>query len=196
MPNWFYFTVSVHGEDADVQEFVQNVKGTDQYETSGRDFDFNHFIPQPDNIFRDNLSFDTEKKLSAQGIPNWYRWNIDNWGTKWNACCDDRDFNGTSVTYQLSTAWSFPTPVIEKMIEKYPNLQFEIEGEEEACAYGVYIDSSRDIWNEEEPDFVDEQNNKEVYWHGEDNLWRYLENDEVVADAEDFYPQTRYSWSE
>ena len=196
MPNWFYFTLNVSGEEKDVQEFVQNVKGTDQYETSGRDFDFNHFIPQPDNIFRDNLSTDDEKRCDELGIPNWYSWNIANWGTKWNACCDGRDFNGNSVTYQLSTAWSFPTPVIEKMIEKYPNLQFEIEGEEESCAYGVYIDSSREIWNEEEPDFVDKENGMEVYWDGLLCKWRYLDDDLVVDDSELFYPQTRYSWSE
>ena len=63
MPNWFYFTLNVSGKEKNVQEFVQNVKGTDQYETEGLDFDFNHFIPQPDNIFRGDIGSDKRKSL-------------------------------------------------------------------------------------------------------------------------------------
>ena len=84
MPNWFYFTVNVSGEEKDVEQFVENVKGSEKYETEGREFDFNHFIPQPDNIFRGNLGDKEEKMCEEQGIPNWYRWNNQNWGTKWN----------------------------------------------------------------------------------------------------------------
>ena len=75
MPNWFYFELTAVGEEKDVQDFVQNVKGTDKYETLGREFDFNHFIPQPDNIYRGSISFDDEQRLEKDGIPNWYQWN-------------------------------------------------------------------------------------------------------------------------
>ena len=130
MPNWFYFDLQVEGKQEDVQEFVQNVKGTEKYETEGRDFDFNHFIPQPDNIYRGSLSMGDEERLEKEGIPSWYNWNISNWGTKWNASVDDIFYEegSTEVTYRLSTAWSFPSPVINTMIEMYPNLNFFIEG--------------------------------------------------------------------
>ena len=200
MPNWFYFTVNVSGEKKDVQEFVENVKGSEKFETEGREFDFNHFIPQPDNIFRGNLSNDKEKELDDLGLPNWYTWNNQNWGTKWNAVCDDEvaiivDGFPVEYEYSLRTAWAFPWPVIEKMIEMYPNLDFNIVGEEESNAYGVYICSSEEIWEEEEPNFVDELNNREVYYDYEVHLWKYLDNDEEVEDQEDFYPMTKYSWS-
>lgn len=195
MPNWFNFTLNVSGEEKDVQEFVQNVKGQEKFETEGREFDFNHFIPQPENIFRGNLGRDEEERCNELGIPNWYTWNIENWDTKWNAHCEYRDFNGNVATYNLCTAWSFPVQVIEKMIEMYPNLDFEIEGEEESQSYGVYIDSSREVWLQEDPDIIDEENGKEVYWDGLLCKWRYLDDDLVVDDSEDFYPQTRYSWS-
>lgn len=33
MPNWFNFTLNVSGKKEDVQSFVENVKGTEKYDT-------------------------------------------------------------------------------------------------------------------------------------------------------------------
>ncbi len=195
MPNWFYMTLEVNGKEEDVLTFVRNVKGSKKYETEGRDFDFNHFIPQPDNLFRDNLSTDKEKELKQQGIPDWYNWNVDNWGTKWNAHCEIVDFNGGDAVFHLETAWADPRPVIHKMIEMYPNLSFIIEGEEESQSYGIYIDSAKDFYGEEEPSYVDEDNNRAVHWDSDLFLWRYTDNYNEVENSEDFYPQPKYSWS-
>ena len=199
MPNWFYFTVNVSGEKKDVKQFVENVKGSKQFDTEGREFDFNHFIPQPENIYRDNLSTDKEKELKSQGLPSWYTWNNENWGTKWNAVCDD-EFSSSvegfvsEHEYSLRTAWAFPTPVIKKMIEMYPDLDFCIVGEEESQEYGVYIVSSEEIWEEEEPSFIDENSRLEVYYSSNDQCWRYLESNEAVEDSDNFFPSTKYSW--
>jgi len=197
MPNWFYFQVEVDGTVEDVEQFVENVKGSKKYDTEGMEFDFNHFIPQPDNLFRENLSTDKEKELTAQGIPNWYRWNNDNWGTKWNANCDDvvDDINGGMYTYYISTAWADPRPVLHRMIEMYPNLNFMITGEEESSAYGIYIDSLNEIYNEEEPTQVDEDNGREVYYEHDTDTWVYMDNDSAVEDQDDFWPINKYSWS-
>lgn len=195
MPNWFYMTLEVNGKEEDVLTFVRNVKGSKKYETEGRDFDFNHFIPQPDNLFRDNLSADKEKELKQQGIPDWYNWNVENWGTKWNAHCEIVDFNGGDAVFHLETAWADPRPVIHKMIEMYPNLSFIIEGEEESQSYGIYIDSAKDFYGEEEPSYVDEDNNRAVHWDSDLFLWRYTDNYNEVENSEDFYPQPKYSWS-
>lgn len=195
MPNWFYMTLEVNGKEEDILTFVRNVKGSKKYETEGCDFDFNHFIPQPDNLFRDNLSTDKEKELKQQGIPDWYNWNVDNWGTKWNAHCEIVDFNGGDAVFHLETAWADPRPVIHKMIEMYPNLSFIIEGEEESQSYGIYIDSAKDFYGEEEPSYVDEDNNRAVHWDSDLFLWRYTDNYNEVENSEDFYPQPKYSWS-
>ena len=201
MPNWFYFSVTVAGDKKEVEQFVENVKGSKKFETEDYEFDFNHFIPQPDNIFRGNLGEKERKMCEEQGIPNWYHWNNQNWGTKWNVVCDefehyDLENSGIpKIRYDLRTAWAFPSPVIEKMLGKYPHLDFVITGEEESNAYGVYIDSTKDIWYEEEPDLVDEKNNREVYWSSDDKCWLYLDDDTEVPNSEDFYPITKYSWS-
>lgn len=199
MPNWFYFSLNVSGKKEDVQEFVQNVKGSRDYDTEGYEFDFNHFIPQPENIFRGALGVKEEKHCEDNGLPNWYRWNIDNWGTKWNASVEDSwvvsDLeNVYSYQYNLRTAWADPRPIIVKMIEKYPHLDFEIQGEEESNAYGIYVSTFEDVFLEEEPTLIDEMNGREVYWESEDNRWYYMDNDEFVPDQDDFYPINKYSW--
>jgi hypothetical protein len=199
MPNWFYFTVNVSGEEKDVEQFVENVKGSAKYETEGREFDFNHFIPQPDNIFRGNLGDKEEKMCEEQGIPNWYRWNNQNWGTKWNGVCDDFEIgsiNGSShfAEYNLRTAWADPRPVLHKMIDMYPNLDFIVSGEEESSAYGIYMSTRENVFLEEEPILVDE-GDREVYFDNEkEYLWMYKDNDELVPDQDDFYPMSKFSW--
>ena len=202
MPNWFYFSVNVSGDEKDVEQFIENVKGSEKFDTEGREFDFNHFIPQPENLYRDNLSTDKEKELESQGLPNWYRWNIDNWGTKWNAnvesafCISSVEGFPMEYEYELATAWADPRPIIIKMIEKYPNLDFDIVGEEESNEYGIYISTREDVFLEEEPEFVDDYNNREVYYDRDLHVWRYTDNYDEVEDSDDFYPMTKYSWSE
>ena len=199
MPNWFNFEMQVSGTKKEILEFVENVKGSEKFETEGRDFDFNHFIPQPENIFRANLSLDKQEELQESGIPDWYNWNNNNWGTKGNVVVDDVDvcvYNDGSadVFYTMRTAWAFPAPVIEQMIRDYHHLYFSIEGEEESCEYGIKIDSSEGVWEEEEPIFIDESNGKQVYWDSKDYRWRYSYNDSIVPNEDYFYPITKYSW--
>jgi hypothetical protein len=82
-----------------------------------------------------------------------------------------------------------------KMIEKYPNLDFDISGEEESNEYGIYISTREDVFLEEEPEFVDDYNNREVYYDSDEHRWKYMDNDEGVEDSDDFYPITKYSWT-
>ena len=161
MPNWFNFTLDVSGKKEDVQAFVENVKGKEGTTYEDREFDFNHFIPQPEGLY--------DEKSEDDVFPNWYNWNIENWGTKWNALVDDSYVvadipNPYSYRYDMRTAWADPRPVIIKMIETYPDLDFEISGEEESNSYGIYVSTFEDVFLEEEPTLIDEMNGREVYW--------------------------------
>ena len=192
MPNWFYFSLNVSGKKEDVQAFVENVKGKEGTNYEGREFDFNHFIPQPEGLY--------DEKSEDNVFPNWYNWNIENWGTKWNASVDDAylvsDKEGFPYEYHydMRTAWADPRPVIIKMLEMYPHLDIDISGEEESNAYGIYISSSEDVFLEEEPTLIDEMNDKEVFWEDSSGLWRYVEDNEIVEDQDDFWPINKYSW--
>lgn len=73
--------------------------------------DFNRIIPQPENIIRNGALSQDDMKL-----PNWYDWNISQWGTKWNAYQIHFD-KDTDYQIDFDTAWSPPDPVIRKMAE-------------------------------------------------------------------------------
>ena len=200
MPNWFNFTINVSGENKDVEQFVENVKGSAKFDTESLSFDFNHFIPQPDNIFRENIGSDKKKELNAIGVPNWYDWNNSNWGTKWNAnvysafCVSSVEGFPTEYEYEIATAWNFPEAVMHKMIEMYPNLDFSIVGEEESGMYGIYWNTMEDIFQEEEPILIDDSNGREVY-HDDQYQWLYSDNNEPVPNQDDFFPMNQYSWT-
>lgn len=199
MPNWVYTSITIKGKQEDLVSFMDKVKGSDKFETEGREFDFNSFIPQPDNIFRENLSTDKEKELAEQGIPNWYRWNSDNWNTKWNAV--DAEFQIESIDQgelylAFNTAWDFPYPVVYKMIEEHTELDFTITCEEESMAFMGILETEsgeivRDIF--EEPLTVDEEDNP-VYWDVTTNVWRYDATNQELPDSEDFWPTYKTPW--
>ena len=69
------------------------------------------------------------------GFADWYGWQINNWGTKWNASSvywsDDNDF------VSFNTAWSTPFDLFVALSKKYPQATFEIEYADEDFGYNV-----------------------------------------------------------
>ena len=62
------------------------------------------------------------------GYADWYDWCCNNWGTKWNACnVSISNESATSLTYDFDTAWSEPTPVLQALSEKYPNVDISTD---------------------------------------------------------------------
>jgi hypothetical protein len=108
MPNWCENDLRIEGTEAEVKRFIEFVKSDDY------PFDFDKIIPEPEG----NQTND---------------WNIDHWGTKWNAHDTEIDDSNPSwsseeyaVTYHFETAWSPPEPVIKKAAELFPELIFDL----------------------------------------------------------------------
>lgn len=81
---------------------------------------------------------------------SWYHWNVNNWGTKWEvAVADGNEYPDTeqydtvehdgiaTAEYRFNTAWSPPVPVIVLLSKQYPELEVELEYEEEQGWGGV-----------------------------------------------------------
>ena len=68
------------------------------------------------------------------GYVSWYRWSIENWGTKWNSY-EIEYINDNQVTFQ--TAWEFPKPIIQKLSELYPELTIIAEYYDEDFGYNL-----------------------------------------------------------
>jgi hypothetical protein len=73
----------------------------------------------------------------------WYDWNVREWGTKWDAHEAELNYETeTELSYKFDTAWSPPTAFFERIVEAYPDLDFEFEWEEEQGWGGEAIGSS------------------------------------------------------
>ena len=128
MPNWCYCELSIVGSIEERIKFKSFAEG------SGLMLDFNRFILYPERF---RVMDEKCEKMRASGVP-WeeipkdgfnnggYEWCIANWGTKWNASCDDVKEKSRSLVYRFDTAWDPPRPVIYLMAEMFPRLRFNL----------------------------------------------------------------------
>ena len=120
MPNWTANKLEVEGTKEECEKFLSHM---------GEEMDFEKVIPPPKDMFKENLGDAERKMCEEKGIPNWLEWQSDNWGTKWNACHTEparREVYGEfmSLIYRFDTAWDTPRPVIAKLWERWPDLDF------------------------------------------------------------------------
>lgn len=110
MPNWVYNRMTITAPAARREEIKRAVRHDDK-----QLFSFDRILPRP-----------------AEEEDNWYQWNVDHWGTKWDACDPDlREETAESVSFGFRTAWSPPMPVIEAFANAYPDVDFDFWYEEE-----------------------------------------------------------------
>lgn len=108
MPNHITTCISISGNVNDFEK---------EYMTEGQ-IDFEKIIPQPENMFRGNLGKKEKEECRKMGRPNWYDWQSEYWGTKWNAYQTvivrrDKD----AIHLKFETAWATPIPIIKKLKE-------------------------------------------------------------------------------
>ena len=138
MPNWCENELSVAGDPERVKAFRETVKGEEPLDT-------NKLIPYPEH-FRSldeaTHRWDEEHPVVDGKLPEgvtWadrpqdgfnqggYEWCLENWGTKRGFCdVEVADEWEGRVEFTFSTAWSPPRPLIKKMGEMFPDLDFEL----------------------------------------------------------------------
>lgn len=80
---------------------------------------------------------DEAKEIIAEhGTLSWYDWSMREWGTKWDVSAEECEIrrNPRSVTLFFTTAWSCPTPILEKLaidfgVRVSVKLSGEVDGE-------------------------------------------------------------------
>jgi len=99
----------------------------------------------------DPAAMETYNDSSVGARDGWYNWNNRNWGTKWDAY----DVHGTTcyvgktqwLEYNFTTANGAPVPVLEAMMEAFPNLTFKLQWQDEGGPGGEF-QGADGIWHE------------------------------------------------
>ena len=99
----------------------------------------------------------------ATGYYDWYTWNLDNWGVKWDASDvkvkELPDFN--TVIYSFNSPWGCPEHFVRELSKLYPDATFEmvsgsiendchyeftcLDGKfEETCSYETFKEAVED----------------------------------------------------
>ena len=154
MPNWCENTVNVFGKSDELKKMIELM------ETENSRFDFGAVLPMPESlnvIISGGKKIDGEyitlwrkledgtevaiteeeqsKLLDEYGATNWYDWNIQNWGTKWNSGDVSVDEEYEHINYVFDTAWSPPIPVMDELSRRFPSLTFVLRYEEPGMAF-------------------------------------------------------------
>jgi hypothetical protein len=112
MPNWVTNTVKIVSTE-DVIDQLEEHK-----------LSFNHFVPRP---------------VSEE--ENWYNWNCENWGTKWDIDDDismDRNDEET-LTTDFATAWSPPLKFFENLAKLFDKIYIECHYVEESMGFKGFM---------------------------------------------------------
>jgi hypothetical protein len=108
---------------------------TNQPEEKESFLDANKIIPYPEEYAKaDRANAEAarkEKQPFTDSVPDGYNhggieWCIENWGTKWGFCDVERQVRPRSIKFEFQTAWSPPIPLIKKMGEMFPKLEFTL----------------------------------------------------------------------
>lgn len=148
MPNWSFTEICINAKKEVIDELLKSVVVTQDYidkieqenATLSDEFkthyekigevDFNILIPKPHYIFNNK----------SDGENNWFDWNCENWGTKWNACDDyvERQ-SDEDVTISFMTAWSCPINWLYALAKKAKEVGVKYMRGVATNAYDPYI---------------------------------------------------------
>ncbi len=125
MPNWCSNGITLrHADPAMIER-----------ELKGKDGLLMEFLPTPQELLDTVSGFVGEGKQAAHeaqqaaniekyGYKDWYDWNVNNWGTKWDFALDSVErTDDNTVVASFESAWSPPVTAYERLLE----LGFEIE---------------------------------------------------------------------
>ena len=169
MPNWVSNLMVVRPEDA---ELLKPFLNEDKAESGEGDIrlDFDKIIPMPETVYRGDTGFGgewhprdmtLEEYRAKFPLGDWYKWSLNNWGTKWNACNCSWNPPSEDEPYGIlsfDTAWSLALPIFDRLHEE-KKVNYQLYFVEESHAFFGAIPFTKDT---NYPEYLDDPN-------GEDN---------------------------
>lgn len=125
MANQIENEVTLRGNKHEIEKFFEEC-----FDEQGN-FDFNRVIPQPKtkNTCPNKYICDPQEAgiepCEGREWFDWFSWNYDNWGVKWNAyyCYTDKENN----YFEFTSPWDSPNLIFRALMEKYPNIIFDVD---------------------------------------------------------------------
>jgi hypothetical protein len=117
MPNWCYNSATLsHKNSKKIASLMKHLKGEDV------------------------ALFQHLRKRPKDQEDNWYQWNVDNWGTKWDATISHYEqMDESTVFISFETAWCPPIALYDYLTEKKWSVQAKYH-EPGVCLVGDYLD--------------------------------------------------------
>lgn len=137
VPDWWHAKAkdeSIPAEKrAEWQERIAKREAEEPFDV----FDFGMIIPVPAFIANGSDGLVSGSREDNTGR-NWYRFNSEAWGTKWNAYdLSIKENTDGRLVFTFDTAWSEPHPVIATLMRWFPELHITHEFFDEGhCFYG------------------------------------------------------------
>jgi hypothetical protein len=75
-----------------------------------------------------------DEYIAKFGHADWYGWQNENWGTKWNAY-SQHELDENCI--EFDTAWSTPYELMVKLSKLFPEVEFQVEYADEDFGYNV-----------------------------------------------------------
>ena len=66
------------------------------------------------------------KAFEETGYHDWYSWNLNNWGVKWDAVRPTAKFDLLTITFSFDSPWGCPEQFVRELSKLYPNATFEM----------------------------------------------------------------------
>ena len=147
MPNWCVNKIRVTSEyPEEIDRFLQFIRSDDE------EFDFNNIIPYPEeykilddiaNEWKNNNQEEDWSKRPKDGFDrDRLDWYVDNWGPKSNpGYVEIQRKSDKEVLIIIDTAWSPPIPIINILIDNYPEIDISMRYSEHGTGISGFISS-------------------------------------------------------
>ena len=150
MADWVYTEMIVTGDENEIVRFIEDSRCPHpvqdgegrwrmQSDEEASELSFWSAVA-PDDL---TAYFSSPGTSLPYDNPNAARpWNIENWGTKWDAREVETDVNDRldgTVAYLFSTPYSAPFGYLDAVVAKWPSLRFQVSWSDEE-GYGAELD--------------------------------------------------------
>ena len=184
MPNWCANSATIFFDEVNqaddfntrlcVMEINENAK-----DENGNDLSvLGYFVPEP--------KYDD----SDEGMPGWYMWRVENWGTKWDIVLHNKEWiDDKTIVLHFDTAWSPPIAVY-RAIEEEGYVVEATYYEPGMCYVGSYsneYDHCIEYADCETPEEIREKIGEELddEWGISEDFRMYMEENETEEFDED-----------